>query len=401
MVQMTFWLTSGFNCFLSKLVFLAVLLLSACVADQKERDEFNQSKEDIIEHSTAKDQQTAFAKPSNRAIEITGTGSKLNSKDAEDLVASLGFAAIDNSSILAVEDTKPTVHEKPKEMQSYQANCSVFDTGRDRLPHQRERINFCKKISNRLASVSMDSCMASKLELSGCESVGGVPLMLREFPPIKDKEPIGRVLVIGGTHGDELTSVSITFRWIETLNKHHSGLFHWHVVPAMNPDGLLKRGATRTNKNGIDLNRNLPSEDWTKNALKYWKTKGGSNPRKYPGLTPNSEPETQWLVDEIHQFRPDAIISIHAPYGVVDFDAQRLNTAPKSLGKLRLNLLGTYPGSLGNYAGINLNIPVITLELPHAWEMPSRKESQLIWEDIVQWLKINLPKRKKALAAKK
>jgi len=106
--------------------------------------------------------------------------------------------------------------------------------------------------------------------------------------------------------------------------------------------------------------------------------------------SPASEPETQWLLDEINTFKPDVIISIHAPYGVVDFDSLLLNTAPKSLGKLHLNLLGTYPGSLGNYAGINLNIPVITLELPNAWEMPSQKETTKIWEDIVQWLKKNI-----------
>jgi len=55
-------------------------------------------------------------------------------------------------------------------------------------------------------------------------------------------------------------------------------------------------------------------------------------------------------------------------------------------------LLGTYPGSLGNYAGINLNIPVITLELPHSWVMPSEAETSKIWEDIVSWLKANVNK---------
>lgn len=216
--------------------------------------------------------------------------------------------------------------------------------------------------------------------------------MVRDFGPIKDKKPQARILVIGGTHADELTSVSTTFKWLEKLSKHHSGLFHWHVIPLMNPDGLLKKSATRTNHNGVDLNRNMPSDDWHANALEYWQTKSGKNPRRYPGETPSSEPETQWLVDEINIFKPDAIISIHAPYGVVDFDSLLLNTAPKSLGKLHLNLLGTYPGSLGNYAGINRNIPVITVELPHAWVMPSESEVTQIWQDIVSWLKENINK---------
>jgi hypothetical protein len=249
----------------------------------------------------------------------------------------------------------------------------------------------CKRISSRLASVSESDCSSAKLEPSHCQAVSGFPILIREFPPLPDKQPQGRILVVGGTHGDELTSVSITFMWIEKLNRYHSGLFHWHVVPMMNPDGVLSRGATRTNKNGVDLNRNMPSDDWQVNALKYWERETGKNPRRYPGEKPASEPETQWLIDEINLFKPDVIIAVHAPYGVVDFDSLLLNTAPKNLGKLHLNLLGTFPGSLGNYAGIDRNIPVITLELPHAWEMPSDTEVTKIWEDIVSWLRKNVP----------
>lgn len=248
----------------------------------------------------------------------------------------------------------------------------------------------CRKISKRLASVKYAACEAAKLKKTGCSSVNGFPILMSEFAPLEEKVPQGRILIVGGTHGDELTSVSMTLRWIEKLNDHHSGLFHWHLIPMMNPDGVLKSGATRTNDNGVDLNRNMPSDDWGQNAIKYWVEKGGKDPRKYPGESPSSEPETQWLIDEIETFRPDAIISVHAPYGVVDFDSLLLNTAPKSLGKLHLNLLGTYPGSLGNYAGINRNIPVITLELPHSWVMPSEAESTKIWEDIVSWLKQNI-----------
>ena len=249
----------------------------------------------------------------------------------------------------------------------------------------------CTRISDRLASVSMQSCRAAKLTYTNCNSVNGFPILIREFPPLSMREPQGRILVVGGTHGDELTSISVTFRWIEKLNQYHSGLFHWHVVPMMNPDGVLNSSASRTNHNGVDLNRNMPSEDWHANALKYWREKKGENPRRYPGEHPASEPEVQWLIDEINAFKPDAIISVHAPYGVVDFDALLLSTAPKNLGKLHLNLLGTYPGSLGNYAGINRNIPVITLELPHSWVMPSEAETTKIWEDIVSWLRKNVP----------
>jgi len=248
----------------------------------------------------------------------------------------------------------------------------------------------CLAISNRLASVTNEGCLAANLMQSQCQSIEQFPILYSEFSPLNGKQAQGKVLVVGGTHGDELTSVSMVFRWIEKLNQFHTGLFHWHMVPMMNPDGVLKSGATRTNANGIDLNRNLPSDDWALNALKYWREKTGKNERRYPGESPASEPETQWLIDEIESFQPDAIIAVHAPYGLVDFDAPVLNTAPKSLGRLMLNILGTYPGSLGNYAGVNRNIPVITLELPHAWVMPSTAETAKLWEDIVRWLRNNI-----------
>ena len=295
-------------------------------------------------------------------------------KDPVKMITELGFSETQTI------DTKPPVPEK------YCLNESI-----DTSPIAKKAVEHqCEKISNRLASVSMENCTEAKLEVTGCHSVLKFPILLRDFPPTPNKLPKGRILVIGGTHADELTSVSTVFKWISTLNKHHSGLFHWHIAPLMNPDGLFKKSATRTNENGVDLNRNMPSDDWYDHALLYWETKGGKNPRKFPGNEPSSEPETQWLIDEINDFKPDAIISVHAPYGIVDFDSLLLKTAPRSLGKLHLNFLGTYPGSLGNYAGINLNIPVITVELPHAWEMPSDSEIAKIWQDIVSWLKTNV-----------
>lgn len=260
-------------------------------------------------------------------------------------------------------------------------------------PQNRSDISVesaCKTISNRLASVDIEHCTKAKLQKNNCSSVKGFPLLVSEFPPLENRKPQGRILVIGGIHADELTSVSIVFRWIEKLNKYHSGLFHWHMIPVANPDSLLRPDAKRTNQNGVDLNRNFPSNDWTDKALRYWHVKQGKNPRRYPGEKAASEPETQWLIDEINTFKPDTIISVHAPYGIVDFDSYLIKSAPKRLGKLHLNLLGTYPGSLGNYAGINRNIPVITVELQHAWEMPPEQESTKIWEDIVKWLKKNV-----------
>lgn len=245
----------------------------------------------------------------------------------------------------------------------------------------------CRQISARLASVSQRQCERQALMASGAYSVKGFPLLVEEYPPLASRRPQGRVLVVGGIHGDELTSVSVVFKWMETLGRNHSGLFHWRVAPLMNPDGLLAAEAQRMNANGVDLNRNFPTPNWFDESQRHWVQQTGSNPRRYPGGTPMSEPETRWLVDEVERFRPDVIVAVHAPYGILDFDGHM--PAPKQLGSLYLNLLGTYPGSLGNF-GVQHNIPVITIELPSAGAMPSEREVGRIWGDLVRWLRRNV-----------
>ena len=376
------------------LTIAAALLIGGC-KPQNQSDDENRVESDIAQQ--AETESALFIEldsaPQDELQTIESGTEQLNAGksdpgesnvDGSNIVAQTGFSGIED------ETRYPAVSREPE----FFCLNGVAEPDTD-----ADTDKECEQISDRLASVTMKGCSKARLAPTGCNSVTGFPILVREFPPLGDREPQGRILIVGGTHGDELTSVSVTFRWIEKLNRYHSGLFHWRVAPMMNPDGVLKREATRTNQNGVDLNRNMPSTDWMTNALAYWENKSGKDPRKYPGTQAASEPETRWLIDEINSFKPDAIIAIHAPYGVVDFDSLLLSKAPRNLGKLHLNLLGTYPGSLGNYAGINRDIPVITLELPHAWEMPSENDTTKIWEDIVSWLKKNVHSPEKIASA--
>ena len=142
------------------------------------------------------------------------------------------------------------------------------------------------------------------------------------------------------------------------------------------------------NANNVDLNRNFPMDDWENTAIKHWREFTERNPRYFPGKAPLSEPESTWLVEYINQFKPDVIVAVHAPHGVVDYDGPR--NGPYKLGRLYLNLLGTYPGSLGNCAGIQRKIPVVTIELPYAGIMPTNKEINSIWRDMIKWLSKNI-----------
>jgi murein peptide amidase A len=251
----------------------------------------------------------------------------------------------------------------------------------------------CVRIANKLSSVRLNECLQQQLTHSEEFSEQHTPLLIKEYPPLIHRKPQARILMLGGIHGDEYSSVTIMFKWMTILDKYHSGLFHWKISPLVNPDGLLQKKSQRMNANGVDLNRNFQNNSDQNASLDYWEKRTYKDPRRYPGKHPMSERETQWVDKLIKQFKPDAIVAVHAPYGIVDFDGP--HKPPSRLGSLHLHLLGTYPGSLGNFAGIQLNIPVVTVELPYAGIMPSKREIDKIWTDLVRWLKYNIPKKEK------
>lgn len=246
----------------------------------------------------------------------------------------------------------------------------------------------CARIEARLASVLPEHCAIPALRSSDVSSVNGWPLLYADFPDTQasgDHRAAARVLLFGGIHGDELSSVSVVFQFMAELDQRGDRHKYWRVIPALNPDGLLRRPATRVNANGVDLNRNFPSPDWQQAALPHWREQTGSDPRRYPGPDAMSEPESRWLAEQIIRFAPDVVVAMHAPLGLLDFDGRR-HEAPQRLGFLKLDQLGTYPGSLGRWAGEYLGIPVITPELPHAGIMPTLDQAEAMWRDLEQWI---------------
>lgn len=245
---------------------------------------------------------------------------------------------------------------------------------------------LCEQIGNKLGSVSIRDCEQQRFVFGGGFSVNQRPLVIKEHKPQAAADKDFRVLIMGGIHGDEYSSISILFKWLSLFSSQGpEGEFHWRFAPLVNPDGLLDGGqARRQNANGVDLNRNFPSHDWNDTAAAYWQKSTGSNPRRFPGSSPGSEPEVQWVVNQIEEFQPDVIVSVHAPYHLLDFDGPA--RAPDKIGELYLHQLGVYPGSLGNFAGLNRRIPVVTLELPSAGIMPPADQINLMWRDLVAWL---------------
>ncbi len=176
-------------------------------------------------------------------------------------------------------------------------------------------------------------------------------------------------MIFGAFHGSEPESADLTIRFAEYLYYEFANQLDSKViiVPVVNPDGLCH--GVRTNAKGVDLNRNFPTRNWQK------KLRGRKH---FPGLYPASEPETKAVMALIDKFKPDRIISIHSPLRLVNYDgpAQELalNMALLTGYPVKNDIGYPTPGSLGNYAGREKEIPTITLELP-------RKSLDQIWNE--------------------
>ena len=158
------------------------------------------------------------------------------------------------------------------------------------------------------------------------------------------------VLVIGVVHGDEPQGEFLINEYLKCVKK-----THLMFVPALNPDGM-DRG-TRTNLNGVDINRNFPTKNWVLSERDAY----------YGGESPASEVETQFAVEVIEKYSPKLIVTLHAPYKIVNYDGDALVYAEeisKRVGyPVQKDIGYPTPGSFGTYSSLEKGIPIITLEL--------------------------------------
>lgn len=210
----------------------------------------------------------------------------------------------------------------------------------------------------------------------------GNPLIYAEFGKGKNT-----TLFLGGVHPDELTPIHLAFKFARYLqenpNIYENNDIKIVIAPLVNPDSFLLNRPMRTNFNGIDVNRNFFTKDWYKDAIKSWAERGKFQSRYFPGYIANSEIETLFQIKLIDDYTPSKIISVHSPLGFLDYDGpgdQKFHVSSQSekLAKHLVNEISEksknykvvdysfYPGSLGNFAGNEREIPTITLELKTA-----------------------------------
>lgn len=169
------------------------------------------------------------------------------------------------------------------------------------------------------------------------------------------------VLVLACMHGDEPQGEYLIKEYLNF--KPNTKLM---FVPCVNPDGVASK--TRVNSNGVDINRNFPTKNWELTEKNEF----------FGGEKPMSEIETKFLVDVIEQNKPNLILTLHAPFKVVNYDGDAQEVAEKVseiIGyPVEASIGYPTPGSFGTWAGIENKIPTITLELDEEIDVKELRE---------------------------
>lgn len=185
--------------------------------------------------------------------------------------------------------------------------------------------------------------------------------------------------LLAGVHGDEVEGVYVLkelFSWLKL--EHSLKDLPMIVVPILNVDGY--RTQSRVNAHLVDLNRNLPTKDWSPKA---------SQAKYNPGPKPLSEPENQFLNKLFDKYRPGFIMSFHTWKPILNYNGDCKDVA-EYLNKFnQYDMAGDIgyptPGSLGTYAVEKYQAPVLTFECP---ELKTHRESlKDIWKENEEGLK--------------
>lgn len=186
----------------------------------------------------------------------------------------------------------------------------------------------------------------------------GLPILAHEFAAGGPE-----VLILGGVHGDEYEGVVAADGILAALMVSNPYRLNLTIVPRFNADGVLNR--TRGNGNGVDLNRNLPTKDWSPEI---------KTPRYHPGPAAGSESENQALMAYLGSRAPRFVLSLHSWHPVLNVNGDCLAEAEvlaRHTGyRIDTDIGYPTPGCLGTYAGLERGCPTLTYEIERGLPVP-------------------------------
>jgi protein MpaA len=185
-----------------------------------------------------------------------------------------------------------------------------------------------------------------------------------------------RYLIVAGIHGGyESNTVDLANQLLVYISQHPEVIPNTdtlYIVPDMNPDAVARgrNSDARVNDNGVDLNRNFPTQNWVPNwdHGNCWNerpTTGGS----YGG----SEPETQAVMNFIRSHHIEAMISYHSaalgvfpggvPWQPASEDLAQLLSDQTGYSYPPIDIGCTYTGTLADWAVENGVVAAVDMEL--------------------------------------
>lgn len=204
--------------------------------------------------------------------------------------------------------------------------------------------------------------------------VAGNSVEGREIPySVHGSGPL-TILLLASIHGDEEAGTPLLERLQRELETgQHPELLEGRrlvILPCANPDGLA--ADRRQNSNGVDLNRNFPSRNFRS--------------QRTGGRQPLSEPESRALLGLIERYGPTRAMSFHMPANQLDYDGpgEALARHVGAESPLKVERMGSRPGSLGSFFGEDLGNPILTVEQPSSARYQSPEESWDTWFPMIR-----------------
>lgn len=126
------------------------------------------------------------------------------------------------------------------------------------------------------------------------------------------------LILFGGIHGNETGTVELLYRFLERLRGEPtlvSASKKLMIVPSLNPDGYFDR-QDNLNANGVNLNRNFETKDWTK-----YQDNG-----TFAGEKPFSENESMIIKKAVEDCQPIAMLAFHSQGSLISPESNRSST---------------------------------------------------------------------------